>query len=108
MAGFPQATAATFAGLTGAGSGIVIVDFFTPDCVPCRKLEPMLAAVAGENAGRMQVIRVDASTSPEIARQYAVQGVPTLVLLKDGALQDKKVGFLTAGQLRAWVGPHLG
>ncbi len=86
---------------------LVVLDFFTPDCIPCRKLDAMLTAVAGELQGRLLVNRVDASASPELTEKYGVRGVPTLLLFKEGRLVARNVGFATASELREWVKPHL-
>lgn len=107
MAGFPVATASDFAAKVLQVSGPVIVDFFTPECVPCRKLEPMLQAVARGLSAPLRVVKVDASVSTDLAREYRVRGVPCLLLFKDGRLLDRIDGFAPATQLREWVTPHV-
>ena len=107
MAAFLEATAATFDELALRPEALIIVDFFTPDCMPCRKLEPMLAACVDTVGDSLRVVRVNAAEARDLAERYAVQGVPTLVLLKGGAELDRRVGFYTANQLREWVRPHL-
>lgn len=88
-------------------SPLVLLDFFTPDCMPCRKLEPMLAALVRTVGEGLRVVRVNAADDREQAVRYDVQGVPTLVLLRAGAEVDRRVGFHTAHQLREWVRPYL-
>ena len=107
MTAFPEATSATFDELAMRPDELVLVDFFTADCLPCRKLEPMLAAVVRSAGPALRVVRVDAAAAQELAEQFEVQGVPTLLLLKDGRLLDRRSGFQTAHQLRAWVSAHL-
>ena len=107
MAAFPEATTSTFDELALQAEGLVIVDFFTPDCMPCRKLEPILEAVVGTVGDSLRVVRVNAAEARDLAERYAVHGVPTLVLLANGAELDRRVGFYTAHQLREWVRPHL-
>ena len=85
----------------------MLVDFFTADCLPCRKLEPMLAAVVRSVGPELRVVRVDAAAAPKLAERFEVQGVPALLLLRGGRLLDRRSGFQTAHQLRAWVGAHL-
>ena len=85
----------------------VIADFFTKACVLCRKVEPMLAAVANGTGGTVSAFRVDAEENRELAAEYEVRGVPTLLLFHRGELIDRKVGFVTAKELRAWVAPYL-
>lgn len=91
-----------------SGARVVVVDFYTPSCVLCKKVEPMLVA-AGEKLGDgVAIVKVDAEANLPIAANYDVQGVPTLLLLRDGAVQDRKTGFMTASMLRSWIAPHLG
>ena len=87
--------------------GTVIADFFTRACVLCRKVEPMLAAVANGAGGTLAAFRIDAEENRELAVEYEVRGVPTLLLFHRGELIDRKVGFVTAKELRAWVAPYL-
>ena len=86
---------------------IVIADFFTRACVLCRKVEPMLAAVAEGAGGTLSTFRIDAEENRELAVEYEARGVPTLLLFHRGELVDRKVGFVTAKELRAWVAPYL-
>ena len=85
----------------------VIADFFTKACVLCRKVEPMLAAVADGAGGTLAAFRIDAEENRELAIECEVRGVPTLLLFHRGELVDRKVGFVTAKELRAWVAPYL-
>ncbi len=85
----------------------VIADFFTRSCVSCRKVEPMLAAVANREGDALAAFRIDAEENRELAVEYDVRGVPTLLLFHRGELMGRKVGFVTAKALRAWVAPYL-
>jgi thioredoxin 1 len=88
-------------------SKIVVVDFFTPSCVLCKKIEPMLAA-AGEKLGeQVEVVKVDAEANLEIAAKYDVRGVPTMLLIQQGEVRGRKTGFMTASALRDWISPFL-
>ena len=87
--------------------GAVIADFFTRSCVLCRKVEPMVAAVAAGAGGALAAFRIDAEEASDLAVEYEVRGVPTLLLFHRGELIDRKVGFATATELRAWVSPYL-
>ena len=85
----------------------VVADFFTKACVLCRKVEPMLAAVANQTGGTLAAFRIDAEENQELAIEYEVRGVPTLLLFHRGEPVDRKVGFVTAKELRTWVAPYL-
>lgn len=87
--------------------GTVVADFFTRACVLCKKVEPMLAAAANGAGGTLAAFRIDAEENPDLAVEYEVRGVPTLLLFHRGALIGRKVGFVTAKELREWVAPYL-
>ncbi len=89
------------------GDAAVIAKFQTEACVICRKIEPMLAAVAKPLGGRLAVVEVDAEKNPALAERYDIRGVPTLILFKDGTELGRQSGFMTANMLRAWLAPHI-
>jgi thioredoxin-like negative regulator of GroEL len=84
--------------------GLMVVDVYTPSCIICRRVEPMVAALADTSEGAVRAWKLDAEAHPEFAERHHVQGVPTLLLFHDGRLIDRKSGFLTASELRRWVG----
>ena len=84
-----------------AGQGLVVLDIYTQSCVICRRLEPMLAAVA--SGGAVRAHKLDAERHLDFAAQYDIQGVPTLLMFRDGKLIDRRSGFSTASDLRQWI-----
>ncbi|MGW2086632.1 thioredoxin [Streptomyces sp. NPDC001880] len=62
----------------------VLVEFTADWCGPCRRLAPVLSAVAAELAGRMEVVQLDIDTNPGTASRYAVLSAPTLMVFRDG------------------------
>jgi thioredoxin-like negative regulator of GroEL len=91
-----------------AGPGAVILDVYTQSCVICRKVEPMVAAVASTSAGAIRAFKVDAEAHPNFAAQYDIRGVPTLLLFRDGRLAGRRSGFVTASALREWTRHEAG
>lgn len=87
---------------------MLIADIYTPSCVLCRKVEPMVAAAESSFAGRVGAVKIDAEANTELAEKYEVRGVPTLLMFKHGELTDRKTGFVTAGALREWINSKLG
>lgn len=75
------------------GTGTVLVDFYATWCGPCRMQHPILESVAERVEGKATVIKVDTEEHAEIAAQYQVQSIPTLVVFKDGQVAERFVGL---------------
>ncbi len=85
----------------------VLVDFWAPWCGPCPMVSPVLERLASSYAGRLKVVKVNTDEHPTLAQRYRVQGIPLIVLIRDGAEVDRRVGAAPEPQLRAWVEQHL-
>lgn len=81
----------------------VVVDFWAPWCMPCRMIAPVLEKLAVEHAGKMIVAKVNTDENPYWATQYGVQGIPTLLFIKDGKVVDRQVGVGPESMLRGKV-----
>jgi len=90
-----------------AGGDMVLVKFQTKSCVVCRRLEPGLKAVTEPLSGKLRVLAVDAEENAALAERYAIQSVPTLILIKDGIEAARCNGFQSTSMLRDWVAPHV-
>jgi thioredoxin 2 len=86
----------------------VLVDFWAPWCGPCRMVSPAVERLAVELAGRLKVVKLNTDEAPDIAGRYDVQGIPLLVLLRDGAEVGRRVGAHPEDALRAWLTPLVG
>jgi thioredoxin 2 len=91
-----------------AASIPVLVDFWAPWCGPCRMVTPAVERLATEFAGRLKVVKLNVDNAPDIAGRFAVQGIPLLVLLRDGDEVDRRVGAHPEPALRQWLEPQLG
>ena len=83
--------------------GTVLVDFYTEDCRPCKMMTPILNELALENAGKLKVTKIDAVANAELAAQYRVTSVPTLLLFKSGQVVGQMLGLRSKKDLLAWV-----
>lgn len=81
--------------------GTVLVDFFATWCGPCKMLSPVLEEVSEEvNA---TIIKVDVDEAGPLAAQYGIQAVPTLILFKNGARVDARMGYQNKNQLLSFI-----
>lgn len=71
----------------------VLVDFWATWCGPCRMLSPVVEEVSRDHADTLAVGKVNVDDCPELAQQFGVMSIPTLILFKDGQVVDKRVGF---------------
>lgn len=106
LAQLPEADDDTFAARVLDRDGLVIADFHTDNCVSCARLEPMLAAVCRDSDGTVATVKVNAIEAPATAARFGVTGVPTLLLIRSGTVVDRRVGFMTARDLRRWIAEH--
>jgi thioredoxin len=86
-------TDATFArDVLGADARPVLVDFWAAWCGPCRALAPLLDQLAAEASGRYTIAKLNVDENKRTAAQFAIQGIPTLLIFKQGQLVDRLVG----------------
>jgi thioredoxin 2 len=68
---------------------------------------PVLEQIARERAGQLKVVRVNTDSEPALAQRYNVQGIPLLVLIRDGREVGRQVGAIPGAQLSAWLDARL-
>jgi thioredoxin 1 len=97
----------TFATDVLKAKGPVLVDFWAEWCGPCRAIAPALEELAGEYAGKLTVAKVNIDENPETPNNYAVRGIPTLILFKDGKPAATQVGALPKSRLKDWIAGNI-
>lgn len=87
--------------------GAVLVDFWAPWCGPCRMVGPVVDELAKEYAGKLKVVKVNTDEAPNIAGQYNIMSIPTLMIFKDGQRVDQIIGAQPKQAIAAKLQPHL-
>jgi thioredoxin 2 len=85
----------------------VVIDLWAPWCGPCRMIAPALERLAAKHRGEIKVVRLNVDEAPQQAARFGVQGIPLLILWKDGEERGRLVGAVPEGQIEAWFLPHL-
>jgi len=80
---------------------VVLVDFFAEWCGPCQMLAPVLEEFDKE--GQVKIVKIDVDEVPELARQFRVMSIPTVMLFKNGQFVKKQLGFMPLEALKEFV-----
>lgn len=97
----------SFADLLAQSEVPVLVDFYATWCGPCQMMAPILEQVNTQLQGRIKVVKIDSDRYPQLASQYQIHALPTLVLFKQGQPVDRIEGVQMAEQLVRRLQPHL-
>lgn len=86
----------------------VLVDFWAEWCGPCRMIAPLLEKLAEEYAGSLKIAKLDVDNNPEVAEQFEVMSIPTMILFKDGKPVERMVGYVPRARLLNKIKPYIG
>ena len=106
LAWLVKADEATFE-LETRASPTVLVDLWAPWCGPCRFVGPILEELSRDLAGRLKVVKVNVDENQSLAIRYDARSIPTMLVMRDGAVVDRIVGAMPKPELLARIQPHL-
>ena len=86
---------------------LLVVDFFATWCGPCKKLSPTLDEVSEELGEQVNIVKVDVDESEDLAMDYGIRSVPTVLFFKGGQQVDKFVGALPKSEIVAKIQAQL-
>ncbi|MDG7016662.1 MAG: thioredoxin [Nitrososphaerota archaeon] len=87
---------------------VMVVDFWAPWCGPCRVVSPVLEELSGEMAGKVAFGKVNVDDNPAVANEFGIQGIPTIMIFKDGEPVDGLVGAAPKAMIEARIKPYVG
>lgn len=96
-----------FNNLVQNAEGIAVVDFFATWCGPCKMLAPVFQEVGNELDGKANFYKIDIDQSLDIARQFSVSTVPTIIIFRNGEPVERLVGFMPKENLASKIREYI-
>ncbi|MEJ9220029.1 thioredoxin family protein [Paenibacillus glucanolyticus] len=88
-------------------NGVTLVEFGATWCPPCKVLLPILEELSHEEAGRLDIYQVDCDESPELAAQFGIMSMPTVIVFHNGEPADKLIGLRPKSAYQAALGRYV-
>lgn len=92
---------------SNVNEGLVVVDFFATWCGPCKMLAPVFEELSLEMDGKATFLKVDVDQCGDIAREYSISTIPTMMIFKNGEKQETMVGFLPKESIKSNIEKYL-
>ncbi len=107
MSAIPEIQEASFQQEVLESTVPVLVEFGATWCAPCKMLEPLLSQLAVEWKDKIRMVKIDVDQAANLAMQYQVMSVPTLILFKQSQPKERLSGFQPRDRIASKIAPHL-
>jgi thioredoxin 1 len=85
----------------------VLVDFWAPWCGPCKMVAPVLEELAQEYAGKLKIVKLNVDQNQQVAAQFGISSIPTLIMFNNGKEAGKMIGFQSKDALKKMIAGSL-
>lgn len=86
---------------------VALLDVWATWCGPCKAIAPVVEALSEELAGKLEFFKAEADENPDLAKKFRVMSIPNLMILKEGKVVSRQVGFQDADALKAWIEANI-
>ena len=86
---------------------VALLDVWATWCGPCKMIAPVVEQLSEEFAGKVEFFKADAEENPGLAKKFRVMSIPNLMILKEGKVTARQVGFQSGPELKAWVEANI-
>ena len=102
-----QLTTQNFKSTVSASATPMLIDFWAPWCGPCKAIAPILEELATELDGKLTIANVNIDDHGDVATEYGIRAIPTMLLFKDGKVVEQLVGMMPKASLKAKIAAHV-
>ncbi|MEO7598005.1 MAG: thioredoxin [Opitutus sp.] len=102
-----QLTTENFKSTVNGSANPVLIDFWAPWCGPCKAIAPILEELATELDGKLTIAKVNIDDHGDVATEYGIRAIPTMLLFKGGQVVEQVVGMMPKAALKAKIAAHV-